>query len=373
MSVFRDALVLWAIVAGCSRVTPPTNDDQAEGTGGNDEVGGANGGLSGSGGVFDVGGAGGRVDLAQPTGPLHHPPPGFEKCIHAEVKKDCQDGWCELPASCFVMGSPEDEWKRGRNTETRIAAILTHDFELQQTEMTRGMWKELFGVPPESDDAVACQKDDCPATNLSWWDAIHAANELSARQGLDLCYRTKNCSGALGTDLTCEGVFDSERSVQECQGYRLPTRAEAEFAARAGTTTPFYSGSITVQEGNECGVDSNLESIAWYCSNAGSMTHPAATRLANDFGLFDLLGNAGEHLNDEDGFTSSPGGADPESWVGDSNERVRFGGDVRLPAFGLRAASRLGLSWSARSEFVGFRLIRTLFEDSERSGPIIEE
>jgi sulfatase modifying factor 1 len=366
-------VLLCAIALGCSRGRPSTSDDDAEPIGGSGQTGGASSGQPGAGGVADIGGAGGRVDLVQPSGPVHHPPPGFENCIHAEVKKDCRDGWCKLPSSCFVIGSPEDEWKRGRITETQMAAILTHEVELQQTEMTRLMWKNLFGATPASDDELACQDDDCPATNLSWWDAVYAANELSSREGLEPCYLPRSCDGAVGNNLSCEGVSDPEGSIHECRGYRLPTRAEAEFAARAGTISAFYSGSIAVQEGNGCSIDSNLDLIAWYCSNARSTTHPVARLRSNDFGIFDLLGNAGEHVNDEDSYAASPGGVNPESSVGTSDERVRYGGDVRLPAFGLRAASRLGLSWSERSDFVGFRLYRTLFEDSERSGPIVEE
>lgn len=341
------------------------------GSGGDSGGDSATGGLTAAGGSSNVGGTDSYTGDPS-SGPEFHPPPGFEDCIHAEVKKSCQEGWCVLPASCFVMGSPVDEWMRGRLVEDRVAVTLGQKIEVQESEMTRSSWKALMGSLPAGNQTDVCTELECPVTNVTWWDAVRAANDLSTKRGLSPCYLPKNCVDDASEGLACEGLENPEQNVQKCEGYRLLTRAEAEYAARAGTTTAFYTGSITVQPDVNCRSDPNLDLIAWYCSNSKAVVHHVNLLKPNGFGLYDLLGNVGEHLNDADTVASSPGGLNPESMVGNAKERVTYGGDMRLPAFGSRAASRLGLPVQTRSPFVGFRLARTLFEDSERSKAIVE-
>ena len=77
----------------------------------------------------------------------------------------------------------------------------------------------------------------------------------------------------------------------ECEGYRLPTEAEWEYAARAGTTTAFYNGDITEPF---LRVDPNANAIAWYKQNSDSFTHPVKGKLPNAWGLYDMSGNVWE-------------------------------------------------------------------------------
>src|SRR5688572_1644301 len=56
-------------------------------------------------------------------------------CKHPEVRENCRDGWCFIPKGCFVIGSPECEWGRGRDTEPETEMTLTHDFWMKQTEV----------------------------------------------------------------------------------------------------------------------------------------------------------------------------------------------------------------------------------------------
>jgi formylglycine-generating enzyme len=334
-------------------------------SGGRPPIGGAllPGGTAATGGSLLAGnasvGAGGTLPMPVPK---YHPPPGFESCKHAEVKADCEDGWCRLPPSCFVMGSPEDEWKRGRDDENQTAVILTHSVEIQQKELTRAEWESISkAAAPGPDD---CADANCPVATVTWWDAVTLADLLSTQKGLSSCYEPTSCTGTLGKDLTCAGVKDPEKSVYECEGYRLPTRAEAEYAARAGTISTFYSGDITVYaDDTVCNIDPALELIAWYCWNSGGKPHLGGQLQPNGFGLYDLVGNANEWSSEPQQYASSPGGPNPVGFVGTGERRLRFGGQYDHKNYLARTASLLSSPWGSRGP-TGFRLVRTL--DPER-------
>ena len=83
-------------------------------------------------------------------------------------------------------------------------------------------------------------------------------------------------------------------AIQRPIPYSLPTEAQWEYAARAGTVSAFYNGDIT----QPSGTDPNLEQIGWYDQNSGSKTHPVAQKLANSFGLYDMSGNVYEWCQD---------------------------------------------------------------------------
>jgi len=373
------AVVALVVLDGCSRKELPVTD-VSPGSGGRFPAEGGAGAAQGTGGVAVVGGSsaagGGATVLVQPTGPLLHPPPGFEDCVHAEVKEDCENGWCKLPPSCVVIGSPIDAWHHGRLTEIQTEVTLTHMIEVQQKEFSIAEWESLLGTEVtgviEVDDGE-CAEGDCPRNNVTWWEAVHVANVLSEREGLDPCYEPVNCEGQLGTGRSCDGVTKPDNSVYDCEGYRLPTWAEAEYSARAGTISDFYSGTVTVYDDEHCLFDVNLAKVAWYCDNSGNRAHRCGEKQMNGFGLYDKLGNLGEWANEEDRSGPATGGADPSGKVGTSQERLIHGGMYNSTASICSADNLFGAGWEARGWRIGFRLYRTLFEDSERSGPIIEE
>jgi len=347
---------------GCEESTSEPNESGGSGGAPAAPDGGTGGG--------EVSNTGGRAAIPG-GGPRYHPPKGFENCEHAPVKEDCADGWCVLPAGCFVAGTPPNEsYRRGAFTEDQMAVTLTHNIEVQQTEMTRKQWRDITGVDTTPDPSLACLEDDCPVTQVTWWEALHVANLLSVQKGLKPCYEPKECTGKLGKGLVCKGFENSDDVVYECEGYRLLTRAEAEYAARAGTISSFYSGDITIQpDDSECYQDENLDKIAWYCHNSGKKTHPVAQLQANDFGLFDLLGNTYEWLNDMETWGSSPGGENPEGEIARPaskeamSRRVLYGGRVNSHANSCKAAWRGSTPWDAYnkwSAYTGFRLARSL-------------
>ena len=370
------------VMCGATALNGACSRTEFSGSGGSGSEGNGIGGVlvNGSGGAIEgeTGGIGGTGHVIEgPTEPEHHPPVGFEDCVHAQVQADCGGGWCRLPHGCFVLGSAESEWHRGRYTETRVAVTFTHALEVQQMEMSRAEWKEITSVLPsgyrQGDDG-ACLEDNCPINNITWWEAIHAANLLSEQRELEPCYEPVNCTSELGQGLMCEGVAEPEKSAYECEGYRLPTRSEAEYAARAGTISTWYSGNITVYDNNDCNFDENLDKIGWYCFNSGDRARVRGQKLENGFGLLDMVGNVVEWTSEADRQEGASGGQDPAGFIGTSKDRLAFGGMYNADAWtACRTAGLFAAPWDIRGPQAGFRLYRTLFEDSERSKAIVSE
>jgi formylglycine-generating enzyme required for sulfatase activity len=293
-------------------------------------------------------------------------------CRAPEAKAQCSAGWCEIPAGCFVMGSPETEWEHAPQ-ERRTLVTLTHRFRMSQREVTQQEWTlEGFANPsrtePDSDGGTRgdCTNDPtCPVGNVTWYEAASYANRLSDKNGLSPCYRLNGCVGEIGKDpvgLQCRSFEITSASIYACPGYRLPTDAEWEYAARAGTTSAYYGGDITTHAVvGVCAREAALDGKAWYCSNAGSFTHPVGKLAPNGWGLFDMLGNASEWTNDESGRIPPAAAAiDPDWTVGTGEGRdTRGGAYFGWPSL-CRAAARIGLPASSRAPSGGFRLARTM-------------
>jgi formylglycine-generating enzyme len=288
-----------------------------------------------------------------------------EGCVHPTVNASCDGGWCFIPKGCFVMGSPPCEWGRGAYSENENETRLTHDFWIKQTEVTQADWTAV-GLPNPSGIADSgrgdCDAGDCPLGNVSWYEALAFANQLSARDGLAACYTLTACNGAVGAGMACSDAGASVASLYECAGYRLPTEAEWEYAARAGTRTAFYSGEVTPQASRtDCFPDTTLDQIAWYCANTPTRTQPVGKKVPNAWGLYDMSGNAFELVTDPfrgNGYGTVPR-TDPGAQLESDPFAVWRGGQAFVWSSLARSAHRHGpIPRSARAPGTGFRLVR---------------
>ncbi len=122
----------------------------------------------------------GKTPIAAPS-ERFVPDERWPDCVHPAVKEDCADGWCRVPAGCFVFGSPESEPARAFADELQGPTTLTHDFEIQQTETTWKQWlQQGFAIPENMDDE--CLDEDCPQRRPSLRSAgpIRVASERCA-------------------------------------------------------------------------------------------------------------------------------------------------------------------------------------------------
>ncbi len=259
-------------------------------------------------------------------------------------------GFVWVPAGKFMMGSPTAEKEFGDETQHEVT--LTRAFYLQSTEVTQGQWTALMKTLPAF--FGECGKD-CPVERTSWFDALAYINALSKQEGLEPCYHLVDCTGAVGggckpDQLNCEGDFTCQRvelpKGLDCAGYRLPTEAEWEYAARAGTTAARYAAE--------------LGPIAWYDSNSGSKTHPVGEKQANPLGLYDVLGNVYEWTWDR--YQANLGEAPEQDPVSPSkgDHRVLRGGSWSSGARLVRGAGRLRYGPALRDGNVGFRAARSV-------------
>jgi formylglycine-generating enzyme required for sulfatase activity len=228
-----------------------------------------------------------------------------------------------LPPGKFVMGDQREQ----REIEHSFA-LAAH--EVTVAEFLRFRKEHQYSLAPTL---------DCPVNAVSWYDAAAYCNWLSAKEGVakeQWCY-LPNDMGKYAEGM--KGPADFLRRT----GYRLPTEEEWEYACRAGSATLWSMGDA----------EDLLARYAWYAGNAASKSHPVGSLRPNDWGLFDLHGNAWEWCQDR------LDGKEDKEYIKDKDRSLLRGGAFNHSAVGARSAYRDG-NWPA-NRFVdfGFRPART--------------
>ena len=240
----------------------------------------------------------------------------------------------------FIMGSPENEMGRD-NDENQHTVRLTKAIYMQTTEVTQGQWIAIMYNNPSY---FARCGDDCPVESVSLEDIQEFVKELNTREP------------------------DTK--------YRLPTEAEWEYAARAGSSKEFANGAIST---NKCDFDKNLDKMGWYCGNSCVVGYeggyncsnwgkhgrtekcklcgikPVGMKQPNSWGLYDMHGNVLEWCKDSYSERIA-GGIDPLI-INNSRKHVARGGSWRCFAWSCRSAERISFNINHSRSSLGFRLV----------------
>jgi formylglycine-generating enzyme required for sulfatase activity len=283
-------------------------------------------------------------------------------------------GFVFIPHGNFMRGSPETEPCRSPygpwdKTENLHEVQLTRSFYIMTTEITRQMWAALKAVqstlPDDPSNTTISPTGNHPVQRVTWYEAILYANLMSLRDGLTRCYY-KDSAFTVPVDATNYTTGPIYFSFYYANGYRLPTEAEWEHAARAGTTGPFPINEPNYNETNchTCIPTPTLQElnrIAWWCGNSdtgsGLMAQPVGTKLANPWSLHDMHGNAAEWC--WDWYAPYPNWtvANPRGPATGTEKLVR-GGSWDSTARWCRSATRGSVPPETRYFSTGFRLAR---------------
>jgi formylglycine-generating enzyme required for sulfatase activity len=267
-------------------------------------------------------------------------------------------GFLPVPAGTFTMGSPETELDH-RDEELQHSVTLTMPFHLAAMEVTNQQYADLAqwaldagyctATDVEVSDAldgstevllglddpagnitfnagtfsVVAGRENYPVKNVTWYGAAAYCDWLSLQAGIVPAYDhdTWLCNGG---------------DPYGAQGFRLPTEAEWEYACRAGSVTAFANGEIT----SEGCYDPVLDEIGWHCGNSNDLAQPVGQKSPNNWGFYDMHGNAWEWCHD----WVNPYTGDVTDPVGDTvtGNRATRGGNWRTYAKFCRSARRTG-------------------------------
>ena len=275
---------------------------------------------------------------------------GISKKVYVDAVSKIPEGFVEIPA-VSISGSgtwtpASDVFVRGR---VRGRKLEIASFYMSDHEVTRGEYKAVMGSDPSK--AKAYDKDgneltgddsvkNNPVNNISWYDALVYCNTRSINEGLTPCYEIdgKIAPKDWGSVPTSRNdTWDAATCDFTADGYRLPTEAEWEWAARGGGESYTYAGS------------DNIDEVAWYTENTNDTgTRDVKTKKANGYGLYDMSGNVWEWCWDWYGSISRK---TPGTGPASGSDRCQRGGSWLNGANCAQVAYRYGNNPSDRDDY----------------------
>ena len=249
-----------------------------------------------------------------------------------------------IPGGTFLMGADSlCHTVGGVNLQgDSVHQVTLTAFSMSETDVTQEQYWEVTGTNPSTymHDSVVSHSDSIlrPVENVNWYDAVRFCNKLSSLSGKDNCYDISNSDSTLWA---CDFTKN---------GYRLPTEAEWEYAAKAGNDSCNYywgNGSDTA----------TLDAHAWNSHNNNGLPQPVATKPANGFSLYDMAGNVWQWCNDWYETYSSAAQNDPTGATTGYYRMWRGGGCYYDVATNYRSAFRYSYYFGGPDNLVGFRVV----------------
>jgi len=279
-------------------------------------------------------------------------------------------GFVQIPAGSFTMG--DTFGGEGVPDELPLHSVTVSAFYMEPMEVTKAQWDEVYTWAISHgysfDNAGLGKATDHPITTVNWYDCIKWCNARSEKDGLTPCYYT---SSAQATIYKTGNTNISSVCVNwTANGYRLPTEAEWEKAARYGVAGHRFPWSDTdtishtlanfMNDGGESYATGTTGLDPTYSTGDVPFTSPAGVFVANGYGLYDMAGNVEEWCWDlySDSYYSSSPGIDPRGAISGSDRAVRGGGWYNW-AFRCRIAFRAGFAPDNVGDGKGLRCVRS--------------
>jgi formylglycine-generating enzyme required for sulfatase activity len=286
--------------------------------------------------------------------------------VHAAVGSRILVETVSAPPGSFYRGASTYEASLGIAIPPRHPVTLTRPFEIGRYEVTREEWEAIMASDP-SQPVEGCD-GRCPVTRVSWHDAAAFADALSASAGLPACY---GC--VRGEDRwTCREEFEP----YPCRGYRLPTAAEWEYAARdLGTVDASLplGGDLVSTENETCddsmyvgGVPASEQGVV-----CAARPERVGGRRPNRLGLYDIIGNVGEWTHDQQ-TAAPPPSPDPYGTGSGGFYYVVKGGSYNTSSLWNSLGVDLSSDERGQGAGLGLRIARTLPRAPSSSSPLVQ-